>query len=348
MNIIPYLNYEPIVAATCSFNNWVSIIGRTNVGDKCHFGDMVTLRADGHSITVGSNCWFGDYSTVHIADSLFGVSLSNNVTISRFGLAHACSIDENTILGENAVVMDNACVGANSLICADSVVPPGKKLESGWIYQGIPAKPVREISEYELDQLRNVIRAPEHNTSSYPIIQSQNRVPDIRHEAGLGVKENNVNGVYIAPTAIIAGDLTMKNQSSIWFGVEIDANRGYVEIGAESNVQDNSRITLDANETAKIGKRVTIGHNVRIHSCDIGDNCIIGMGSTLGKGTIVRNGGVVAAGAITAPNTEVLPGMIWSGNPARQSRALSKENADLFSVGVDVYKTYAKNYNAIQ
>ena len=60
----------------------------------------------------------------------------------------------------------------------------------------------------------------------------------------------------------------------------------------------------------------------------------------------VEDGGVVAAGAITEPNTVVAAGMIWSGNPARQSRPLSEENAKLFSIGVDVYKLYTKNYNA--
>ena len=82
----------------------------------------------------------------------------------------------------------------------------------------------------------------------------------------------------------------------------------------------------------------TIGNDID------GNTCIIGMGSTIGKGTIIQNGGVVAAGAVTAPNTVVTEGMIWSGNPAKQSRPLSEENTKLFSVGVDVYKQYSKNY----
>ena len=68
------------------------------------------------------------------------------------------------------------------------------------------------------------------------------------------------------------------------------------------------------------------------------------MGSKIGKGTVVKNGGVVAAGAVTAPDTIVTEGMIWSGNPAKQSRPLSEENKRFFSLGVDVYTHYARNY----
>ena len=140
----------------------------------------------------------------------------------------------------------------------------------------------------------------------------------------------------------------MAPQSSIWFAVEIDAENATVELGEASNIQDNSRIHLEAGETMRIGRRVTVGHNVRMHACEVEDEAIIGMGCIVGKGTIVRKGGVIAAGAVTAPGTEVAAGTIWAGSPARRSRPLSEENARFFSIGVDVYKGYTANYRAAQ
>lgn len=343
MKLIPYLDYSPQVGSDCSSDRWVSIIGRTNVGDRCHFEDLVTLRGDGDFIDVGSDCWFGEYSTVHISDTTFGAIVSDEVTVGRFSLVHACKIGKGCVLGEHAVVMDNASVGAGSVICADSVVPPGKQLEPGWIYQGVPAKPIRKIDAKELKELRNIVRLKTDGIGA-DLVHSNDPVAAIKCIPGEGVSENSDESFYIAPTAAVVGHLDMATESSIWFSVEIDAEHASVQVGSSTNIQDNSRIHLDPGESLKMGERVTIGHNVQLSACEIGDDCIVGMGSKIGKGTIIRNGGVVAAGAVTAPNTIVTEGMIWSGNPATESRALSKENIKLFSLGVDVYRLYAKNY----
>ena len=346
MNILPYLNFEPKLGNNITAGEWVSIIGRTTVGDNCHFGNIVTLRADGESIAVGDDCWFAESSTVHIADSMFGTTIKNNVTIGRYALVHACEIGDNCVLGEHAVVMDNAVVGSDAVICANSVVPPGKKLEGGWVYSGVPAKPRRQLEVAELEKLRQIVKSREKLDGS-ELVLADNPVKKLLLTPGEGVVENTNSHSYVAPTASITGDLTLEKDSSIWFGVEINASGGSVVLGEASNIQDNSRLYVKAGEQIKIGKRVTIGHNVQLHACEIEDGCIIGMGSTLSKGTIVKKGGVVAAGAVTEPDTIVAEGMIWSGNPARQSRALSEENARLFSIGVDVYKTYTQNYNKL-
>ncbi|MDC1310919.1 hypothetical protein N8Z26_00490 [Burkholderiales bacterium] len=343
MNIIPYLDLQPKIATTCSSGIGVCIIGQATVEERCHFGDLVTLRADGATINVGSDCWFGEYATVHIADSTSGVLLGDNVTVGRFGLVHACTIGNDCVLGEHAVVMDKASVGSGSIVCSDSVVPPGKQLEPGWLYQGVPAKPIRKIKAGELEAIREIVKSREDGDGAKWVL-SNNPVSTMKYEPGEGVTTEHSDEFYIAPTAAIVGTLKIASQASVWFAVEIDAKNATVKVGTASNIQDNSRITLDAGECLNIGDRVTIGHNVQLNACDIGNDCIIGMGSTIGKGTVVENGGVVAAGAVTAPNTVVTEGMIWSGNPAKQSRLLSEENKKFFAIGVEVYKRYAKNY----
>ncbi len=345
MIVLPYLDHVPQLGSNISADDWAVVIGRAEIGAGCRFGKLATLRADGEDIRIGSDCWFGEASTVHIADSMFGTRVGTHVTVGRFGLVHACTIGDHCVLGEHAVVMDGAEVGPGAVIAAESVVPPGKKLAGGWLYAGTPARSVEEISPARIAELHESIRNAALIDNA-EIIRAKSPVGEFRRPPGTGVTDFDAAGTYIAPTASISGKLELAAQASIWFAVEIDADSAVVELGEASNIQDNSRIYLSPGERLRIGRRVTVGHNVRMHACEVEDETIIGMGSIIGKGTIVRKGGVVAAGAVTAPGTEVAAGTIWAGQPARRSRPLSEQNRVMFSMGVDVYTGYAKNFRA--
>lgn len=347
MLVLPYLHYTPQIDSSVTADDWVTVIGRTEIGAGCYFGKLATVRGDGEHIRIGSECWFGDASTVHIADSIYGAKVGSHVTVGRFGLVHACTIGDHCVLGEHAVVMDNSVVGPGAVIAAESVVPPGKTLEGGWLYAGTPAKPVEQISPARLAELHESIRN-RVKIDNAEVIRARTPVGEFRLPPGTGGEKFASDDSYIAPTASVTGNLKLAPHSSVWFAVEIDAEGATVELGEASNIQDNSRIHLEAGETMRIGRRVTVGHNVRMHACEIEDEAIIGMGCIVGKGTIVRKGGVIAAGAVTAPGTEVAAGTIWAGQPARRSRPLSEENARFFSMGVDVYKGYTATYRAAQ
>jgi len=347
MLVIPYLDHAPKIDPNVTAEDWVAVIGSTEIGAGCYFGKLATMRGDGETILIGSECWFGDASTVHIADSMFNARVGSHVTVGRFGLVHACTIGDHCVLGEHAVVMDDSVVGPGAAIAAESVVPPGKTLEGGWLYAGTPAKPVERISPARLAELHESIRN-RAAIDNADVMRARTPVGEFRHAPGTGIHDFGSDDSYIAPTASITGNVKLAPHSSVWFAVEIDAEGATVEIGEASNIQDNSRIHLEAGETMRIGRRVTVGHNVRMHACEIEDEAIIGMGCIVGKGTIVRKGGVIAAGAVTAPGTEVAAGTIWSGQPARQSRPLSEQNARLFAIGVDVYKDYTAIYRAAQ
>jgi gamma-carbonic anhydrase len=348
MIIMPYLHHLPHIASGIKADPSSAVIGRAEIGAGCYLGPLATLRADGHDIRVGSDCWFGEASTVHIADSVFPTHIGSRVTLGRYGLIHACTVAEDCVIGEHSAVMDGASVGPGAVIAAESVVPPGKNLEGGWLYAGTPARPVEPVSRARLEKLHHEIRSPTRNglagTIGVEIIRAKNRLDAMRRPAGVGVQSADAKGVFIAPTASIAGRLILAAHASIWFGVEIDAEGALVELGEASNIQDNSRLCLAVGERIRIGRRVTVGHNVRMYACEIEDETIIGMGSIIGKGTVVRAGGLVAAGAVTEPGTEVAAGCVWSGWPARESRLLSPENRARFSQGVDVYIQYSQNY----
>lgn len=346
MVVIPYLDFHPQLAGDMEAAVDAAVIGRAEVGARCHLGQLATLRADGESIRIGADCWFGDFSTVHIAHSAFAAVVGNGVTVASFGLVHACDFGAGCVVGEHALVMDNSRIGAGAVIAADSVVPPGKTLDGGWLYAGVPAKAVREISAAELANLHGLLRsgAQSADAAINALLRSAAQVAAPRHAAGSGLPAKLTQAAYVAPTAMLDGNLSLGTGASVWFGVEM-VGGGDIVIGAGSNVQDNTRIELHAGERVQIGARVTVGHNVRMAACVVEDGAMVGMGSRVGAGTIVRAGGVIAAGAETAPGTEVAAGEIWSGAPARRWKPLPEDNRANFARGVDVYIEYAKNYS---
>jgi len=348
MIVVPYLQDVPKIGPGATTDETSAVIGRTELGADCHLEPLATLRADGEEIRVGPECWFGEASTVHIADSIFPAHVGARVTVGRYGLVHACSVADGCVIGENAVVMDGSKVGPGSVIAAESVVPPGKTLDGGWLYAGTPARAVEQISSERVARLHRVLRGSadldDISHSDAGIVRATHPAKALRRRAGAGVANVARADAYIAPSASIAGNLQVGAHSSVWFGVEVDAEGATVELGEASNIQDHSRLYLAPGERLRIGRRVTVGHNVRMHACEIEDEAIVGMGSIIGRGTIVRAGGCVAAGAVTEPGTEVAAGQIWSGRPARASRSLSPQNRMLFAIGVHVYVGYAKNY----
>ncbi len=346
MFVLPYLEFRPRIAADIDAASDAAVIGRADIGARCHLGRMATVRADGESIRIGADCWFGDFSTAHIAHGYLPAVVGNGVTVGAFGLVHACDLGDDCVVGEHALVMDNSRVGAGAVIAADSVVPPGKTLEGGWLYAGVPAKPVRAVGADELATLHALVRKGESSADAAinALLRSAHQLQLPRHDAGHGVPATLAGSAFVAPTAIVDANLSLGAGGSVWFGVEI-LGGGDVIIGAGSNFQDNSRIEIQAGEQVRIGARVTVGHNVRMASCVVEDSAMIGMGSVLGAGTIVRAGGVVAAGAETAPGTEVAAGEIWSGTPAQRWKPVPDDTRINFARGGEVYIEYARNYS---
>ena len=345
MILLPYLQQEPRIGTRVTAHASAAVIGRTELDSACTLSELTLVRADGEDVRIGANCWFGEASTVHIADRVFPAVIGSHVTVGRYGLVHACTVGDDCVIGEHAAVMDGSVVGSGAVIAAQSIVPPGKRLEGGWLYAGAPARPVERVSFRLLNSLHEAIRS--EAGTGVPHVLASARAPKLRHVPGTGVSHSFGQGVYIAPTASIAGNVVLGPRSSVWFSVEIDAGDATVEIGEETNVQDNSRLYGGKpGEDIRIGPRVVIGHNVRIFPSSIEEDAIVGMGAIVGHGTIVRAGACVAAGSMTEPGTEVAAGQVWSGRPARAARQLSDRNRQEFARAVEVYVEYAGNYLA--
>lgn len=132
---------------------------------------------------------------------------------------------------------------------------------------------------------------------------------------------------FVAPTAVLIGDVTVGEQASVWFGTVLRADMDRIEIGARSNVQDNSTIHTDLGEPTIIGEDVTIGHNALVHSSIVERNVLIGQASVLVGGCVIGTGTIVGAGAVVPQGMQVPPHSLIVGVPAKVVRQARPEDA---------------------
>jgi len=341
---IPYLDFRPALAEPAALPPSAVVAGRTTTGPGLRLGEYATLRADGEAIRIGANGWFGRRATVHIADSVYAAVIGDDVTVGRYGLVHACTLEDGVVVADAATVMDGAIVGAYAAIMPGSVVPPRKALAGGIVYAGSPVAPVRSIGRDELARYHAALRAggspdPAAHVDLPPLVEAVSlaSAPRVgRHEA-----------TFVAPTAALAGSIEMAEDSGIYFACVVDAGDARISLGVRTNVQDNSFLVTDRRRgNLVIGDDVTIGHNVRMGSGTIGDRALVGMGAIVGDNVVVEEGACIAAGAYVEPATRVPRGWIYAGRPARPFRELRPAERDGFADIIAVYAHYSAVYRA--
>lgn len=148
--LLPYREFAPALTPPFDVAPTAAVIGRTTAGRGLTLREHATLRADGESIRIGANAWFGERATVHIADGELGTAIGDGVTVGRYGIVHACTVGEGVVVADAAVVMDAAVVGPYALVAPGSIVPPRKNLAGGFVYEGNPAQRTRAIASDEL------------------------------------------------------------------------------------------------------------------------------------------------------------------------------------------------------
>jgi|688.fasta_scaffold651954_1 carbonic anhydrase/acetyltransferase-like protein (isoleucine patch superfamily) len=131
--------------------------------------------------------------------------------------------------------------------------------------------------------------------------------------------------VYLASTAVVLGDVTLGDHSSVWYGAVLRGDINRIVVGHHSNVQDNAVLHLADDFPCVVGNWVTIGHSAVVHACTIGDECLIGIGATVLDGAVIGEQSLVGAGAVVTPGTVIPPGSMVLGAPAKVKRALTPE-----------------------
>lgn len=131
--------------------------------------------------------------------------------------------------------------------------------------------------------------------------------------------------VFIAHNAVVAGDVVLADDVSVWFGAVIRADKGQVRIGRGSNVQDNAvvHLTHDPALDTVLGENVTIGHGAVVEGCVIEDGALIGMNAVVLPGAVVGAGSVIAAGAVVREGTVIPAGVLAAGTPAVVKKPIS-------------------------
>lgn len=127
---------------------------------------------------------------------------------------------------------------------------------------------------------------------------------------------------FVAPGAVVMGDVTLGEESSIWYAAVLRGDMAPIIIGSQTNIQDGTIVHVDEGFPCTIGPRVGVGHRVILHGCTVEEDCLIGMGSVLLNDVHVGTGSVIAAGAVVPEGMRIPPGSLVMGVPGRIMRAV--------------------------
>ena len=166
-----------------------------------------------------------------------------------------------------------------------------------------------------------------------------------------GSAPNIAASAYIHPSAQIIGDVVIGERASVWCNTVIRGDVNLIRIGDDSNIQDLCTLHVSHRRPENpeggpllIGARVTIGHNVILHGCQIGDECLIGMGSIVMEKAVLQPRVLLGAGSLVPEGKLLLSGHLYLGRPAKLLRALSEEELAHFAYSASHYVKLAGNY----
>jgi carbonic anhydrase/acetyltransferase-like protein (isoleucine patch superfamily) len=146
---------------------------------------------------------------------------------------------------------------------------------------------------------------------------------------------------YVAPTAVLAGDVSLAEGASVWYGAVVRADMAAISLGAGSNLQDNAVIHADPGFPVSIGSGVSIGHLAMLHGCVVEDDCLIGMSSVVMNGARIGRGSIVGAGAVVVEGQQIPPGSLVAGVPARVRRETTEDERAGIALNAAVYRDLA-------
>lgn len=146
----------------------------------------------------------------------------------------------------------------------------------------------------------------------------------------------------ILPGAVVFGDVTLQEDSSIWFGAVVRAEYDHLTIGRRSNIQDNCVLHVDAQHPCRIGDDVTVGHGAILHGCTIGSNSLVGMGAVVLNDAVIGENSIVGARALVTGGKTFPPGSLIMGVPAKAVRPLTEEEMESNRASAAHYVTAAR------
>ena len=154
------------------------------------------------------------------------------------------------------------------------------------------------------------------------------------------------DSAWVADSAQVMGSVTLSEDSSVWFGVVARGDTETITVGKGSNIQDNSVLHADHGMPLIIGENVTVGHQVMLHGCTIGDGSLIGIQAVVLNGAKIGKNCLVGAGALVTEGKEFPDGCMILGSPAKAVRQLSDAQIEGLKMSAQHYMDNARRYKA--
>jgi carbonic anhydrase/acetyltransferase-like protein (isoleucine patch superfamily) len=149
---------------------------------------------------------------------------------------------------------------------------------------------------------------------------------------------------FLAETALIIGRIRLRRDSSVWFGSVLRGDTEWIELGEGSNIQESCTLHTDQGFPLTIGPGATIGHNVVLHGCTIGENTLIGIGAIILNGAKIGKNSLVGAGAVVTEGKEFPDNSLIVGAPARVLRPVDDRNAHRIKISAEHYVERGRQY----
>jgi carbonic anhydrase/acetyltransferase-like protein (isoleucine patch superfamily) len=143
-----------------------------------------------------------------------------------------------------------------------------------------------------------------------------------------GVAPQLAASAWVADSAQVMGNVVLGEDTSVWFGAVVRGDTESITIGAGSNIQDASVLHADIGQPLVVGERVTVGHQVMLHGCTVGDESLIGIGAVVLNGAKIGKNCLVGAGALVTEGKEFPDGSMIIGSPAKAVRQLTPEQIE--------------------
>ncbi|HEY8578004.1 MAG TPA: gamma carbonic anhydrase family protein [Devosia sp.] len=149
---------------------------------------------------------------------------------------------------------------------------------------------------------------------------------------------------WIAPTAVLVGDVVVGAEAGLWFGVVARGDIERISIGARTNVQENCILHTDTGYPLVIGNNVTIGHGAIVHGCTIGDNTLIGMGATILNGAQIGKNCLIGANALVTENKVIPNNSMVLGAPGKVVRSIDEQGVASLAASAERYVRNARRF----
>ena len=149
---------------------------------------------------------------------------------------------------------------------------------------------------------------------------------------------------FVVPGATVIGDVTLGEESSVWYGAVLRGDINRIAIGPRSNVQDNAVVHIDVGDETVVGELVTIGHSAIVHACKIDNEVLIGMGAIVLDGAEIGARSIIGANALVTLGTKIPPGSLVLGSPAKVVRQLTLDQQNDIARWARSYVETAKHF----